>query len=153
MLIKRKARPFDDQAGELRSAPPRIAHVSKMPAPNWSAQQDSVRDASEAECPGQSCLPETGAKLLAWPAPKPVTRFPRNPLRVVVARMPVSVDLPGDRSTIYFLETLSCQHQVIVPLDWEWDESGHMVETAPKAKRHRCSECAAGHPSCQSKAA
>jgi hypothetical protein len=67
--------------------------------------------------------------------------FPKNPLRQVVARTPISVELDEARSTLWFLESLQCGHQIYVPLDWEWDEKAHMVERPPSAKRHRCHAC------------
>lgn len=77
---------------------------------------------------------KTVALGLASPAGSCVSTtilWPKNPLKQIVARTPVSVPIQGAYSTTYYLDTLACGHQVAVfPQN---DVSGK--------KRHRCVEC------------
>ncbi len=63
----------------------------------------------------------------------------RNPLRKIVARTPISDELT--ESTLYFLETLECGHQLHVFHHWYWSARGALVQVPPQNKRHRCPEC------------
>ena len=85
---------------------------------------------------------KTVALGLASPAGACVTatHLALSPLRLISARTPVSESF--STSTQTYLETLECGHQVFNYSEFHWDEKGHLINTPPKAKRRRCSECA-----------
>ena len=74
---------------------------------------------------------KTVAIGLASPAGACVTSTHLHPLRLIVARTPVSVPIQGAYSTTYYLDTLSCGHQTCV-----YPQTGEVNQ-----KRHRCVEC------------
>ena len=58
---------------------------------------------------------------------------PKHPLRLIVARTPICESVwHGTHTTICYMDTLSCGHQV-----YAYPQTGE----AGKTKRHRCSVC------------
>lgn len=54
-----------------------------------------------------------------------------NPLQLIIARTPISVEIQGAYSTYYYLDTMACGHQVAV-----YPQTGLVNQ-----KRHRCFVC------------
>jgi hypothetical protein len=67
------------------------------------------------------------------------THLARKPFRLVIARTLLCAE--SAIVTKVYLEKLECGHEITSFSDFYWDETSHLINCEPKAKRRGCEEC------------